>query len=159
MSFHVYITAPGCYDAHHVFEFGVYEDAKVAALFMSKAYEVQHVTVIRCATSDDPSTPTLAYFHEGTRVDDNGTSHADAELALFGNPSSPVVQESAKPVCSVCNDTHRVSFVDEDRGEDRTWMCTSCPVPCRQCANGGGRGPFCEKTPCPCECHKPWSHS
>jgi hypothetical protein len=34
------------------------------------------------------------------------------------------------------------------------WMCTRCPVPCQQC-RAGGNGPFCERTPCYCECHDP----
>ncbi len=53
------------------------------------------------------------------------------------------------PICSVCNDTHRVP-APEDRGGE--WMCTSCPVPCQAC-RAGGTGPFCEKAPCACACH------
>jgi hypothetical protein len=49
-------------------------------------------------------------------------------------------------VCSTCNDTHRMLI-----GE-REFMCTSCPVPCRQCRRFG-TGPYCEVTPCACGCH------
>lgn len=48
----------------------------------------------------------------------------------------------AKPVCSVCNDTHVMPATG--------WMCTHCPLPCRTCGNGG---PFCTYTPCACGCH------
>lgn len=51
------------------------------------------------------------------------------------------------PVCSTCNDTH---------GMDRSGVtvpCTQCPVPCGECRSGG-RAPYCETTPCPCDCHR-----
>jgi hypothetical protein len=49
------------------------------------------------------------------------------------------------PICSACNDTHRMKTRPE-------WACTSCPTPCQKCRQGGN-GPFCEKTPCACTCH------
>lgn len=57
-----------------------------------------------------------------------------------------IAESASKPVCSVCNDTH---YVDHDSGRQ---LCTSCPVPCQRC-RAGGNGPFCESTPCGCECH------
>lgn len=50
-----------------------------------------------------------------------------------------------KPVCSTCRDTHRM------RLRDREVMCTRCPVPCARCR--AGKAPFCETTPCACDCH------
>ena len=49
-----------------------------------------------------------------------------------------------KPVCGLCNDTHTMPHSG--------FMCTSCPVPCRKCANLNGIGAFCAKTPCDCDC-------
>jgi hypothetical protein len=51
------------------------------------------------------------------------------------------------PVCSVCNDTHRMEL------RDRDVMCTHCPTPCQDC-RAGGNGPYCETTPCSCSCHR-----
>lgn len=51
------------------------------------------------------------------------------------------------PVCDVCNDSHMMTL--EDQGDV---MCTRCPVPCQKC-RVGGRGPYCENTPCGCNCH------
>lgn len=48
------------------------------------------------------------------------------------------------PVCKACDDTHTSPISGH--------MCTSCPVPCRDCARGRV-GPYCETTPCPCFCH------
>lgn len=56
-----------------------------------------------------------------------------------------------KPVCDVCNDTHRMTRT-KDCGDRYEVMCTSCPAPCRACRSGGN-GPFCETTPCACSCH------
>lgn len=56
-----------------------------------------------------------------------------------------------RPVCKTCNDTHRMTQAREG-DNDRVVMCTSCPVPCQRC-RAGGRGAFCEKTPCRCACH------
>ncbi len=50
------------------------------------------------------------------------------------------------PVCHICDDSHRM-----DLG-GTTVMCTWCPVPCQECRHGG-TGPYCENTPCLCECH------
>ena len=59
----------------------------------------------------------------------------------------PITTENKKEVvCGVCNDTHMVHIEHEV-------MCTSCPSPCSKC-RAGGTGPFCETTPCPCDCHK-----
>lgn len=33
---------------------------------------------------------------------------------------------------------------------DQVVMCTRCPLPCRECGQGG---PFCATTPCACACH------
>lgn len=76
---------------------------------------------------------------------------------LFGAPPpesiAATVEALAKPVCARCNDTHRVPAPNAGPFGDGTWMCTSCPVPCRSCANDCGRGAFCAVTPCPCACH------
>ena len=56
-----------------------------------------------------------------------------------------------KPVCSTCSDTHKM-YLSEDDGR-RVVMCTGCPSPCRTCASNGGRGAYCAKTPCDCDCH------
>ena len=50
------------------------------------------------------------------------------------------------PVCARCDDTHTVHL------EDRSQMCTACPVPCSECRQGGN-GPYCSTTPCACACH------
>lgn len=56
-------------------------------------------------------------------------------------------------ICPVCNDTHVMQF-----GECDPRMCTRCPTPCRSCAQDGGRGAYCAKTPCACACHlRPYS--
>lgn len=54
-----------------------------------------------------------------------------------------------RPICKVCNDTHRMPWSNEDMPEV---MCTFCPTPCQRC-RAGGNGPYCEKTPCSCSCH------
>lgn len=55
-----------------------------------------------------------------------------------------------KPVCETCNDTHRMLMTSIEREV----MCTACPVPCGKCREGG-RGAYCEQTPCACDCHEP----
>lgn len=57
--------------------------------------------------------------------------------------------KSTKVVCTQCNDTHRMTLHDDD-DEERLVMCTRCPSPCDKCGQGG---PYCVKTPCPCDCH------
>lgn len=52
-------------------------------------------------------------------------------------------------VCKVCKDTHKMVF----ETDGRSVMCTNCPVPCNKC-RANGNGPYCEQTPCSCECHK-----
>jgi hypothetical protein len=52
-------------------------------------------------------------------------------------------------ICSRCNDTHEVDWVESGVRV----MCTSCPVPCQDCRKGGN-GAYCESTPCDCGCHK-----
>lgn len=54
-----------------------------------------------------------------------------------------------EPVCKICKDTHIMHF--EETGQDR--MCTHCPLPCQDCRQGG-TGPYCERTPCVCQCHR-----
>lgn len=54
---------------------------------------------------------------------------------------------TCEPVCSTCNDTHRMWL-----GERGYVMCTRCPSPCQRC-RAGGDGPYCETTPCACDCH------
>lgn len=49
-------------------------------------------------------------------------------------------------ICDVCNDTHR------NPGPTGSLLCVYCPVPCQRCRQGG-RGPYCETTPCACACH------
>lgn len=50
------------------------------------------------------------------------------------------------PVCLTCLDTHQMAL------DDRTVLCTHCPVPCNACAVGGV-GAYCATTPCTCVCH------
>ena len=52
------------------------------------------------------------------------------------------------PICKHCNDTHNI---ENAFGERR--MCTDCPTPCQKC-RANGNGPYCQHTPCDCECHK-----
>jgi len=52
-------------------------------------------------------------------------------------------------VCDRCKDEHTVW----DSRYDHQIPCTACPTPCRECASGSGKGAFCDKTSCPCECH------
>lgn len=54
-------------------------------------------------------------------------------------------ERKPEPVCSVCQDTHRMEL----RGD--AVPCTHCLTPCDACR--GGRGGFCEQTPCACRCH------
>ena len=54
---------------------------------------------------------------------------------------------SDNPVCSLCNDTHRMELCD------REVPCTHCPTPCMICASDVGRGAYCATTPCTCGCH------
>lgn len=55
--------------------------------------------------------------------------------------------------CLACRDTHEMTLTSEN-GDERTVMCTRCPIPCPKCRIRGN-GPFCASTPCPCECHAP----
>jgi hypothetical protein len=61
-------------------------------------------------------------------------------------PGDPVEKPQRKPVCSTCNDTHRMQL------RDGSVMCTACPVPCRVCRDD--RRAYCAETPCPCDCHR-----
>lgn len=58
------------------------------------------------------------------------------------------------PVCNTCNDTHRMTMYGASGAQNV--MCTRCPLPCSSCSNGP---PYCEQTPCSCNCHmnKPMS--
>lgn len=72
--------------------------------------------------------------------------------ARVGWETDPVFQravmgKAGQPVCSTCNDTHMMPL-----GE-RSVPCTRCPSPCQKC-RVGGIGAYCEKTPCPCTCHR-----
>lgn len=51
--------------------------------------------------------------------------------------------------CSGCGDTHRVDV------DDRTVLCTRCPLPCEGCRDraGGNPGAYCASAPCACPCH------
>lgn len=49
-----------------------------------------------------------------------------------------------KPVCEMCNDTHRIEL------KERMVLCTYCPLPCMECIKGS----YCTITPCNCHCHK-----
>jgi hypothetical protein len=72
----------------------------------------------------------------------------DQRDALIRAADRDVVEQprKAEPVCKTCNDTHRMSL-------DGRWvMCTRCPLPCQRC-RFGGNGPYCETTPCACDCH------
>jgi len=51
--------------------------------------------------------------------------------------------------CKICGDSHLVWIASADR----YIPCTSCPVPCRQCASDQGRGAYCAVTDCSCSCH------
>lgn len=68
------------------------------------------------------------------------------EAASF-NARIIIKRKKIDPVCRICNDTHVMHF------DDSSVMCTHCPTPCQKCRKGGN-GPYCEKTPCDCECHK-----
>lgn len=74
-------------------------------------------------------------------------------LACIGPAGEERDPAGRKPVCDRCNDTHWVTWRRDGEVERRV-MCQFCPLPCQQC-RACGNGPFCEKTPCPCECHKP----
>lgn|GEM_PF-4443849 len=52
----------------------------------------------------------------------------------------------SKPICSTCNDSHVMYY------KDRRVLCTHCPRPCDEC-QAIGQYPYCETTPCQCECH------
>ena len=67
-------------------------------------------------------------------------------IGALSCPQAPEV-EPTKPVCSTCNDTHRMSF-----GERDDVSCTRCPTPCERCRRPFG-APYCETTPCACSCH------
>ncbi len=54
-----------------------------------------------------------------------------------------------KPICDTCNDTHRMTLT-RDGEANQVVMCTRCPLPCRECGQGG---PFCTAAPCGCACH------
>lgn len=54
------------------------------------------------------------------------------------------------PICATCNDTHQMLMLD---APPRLVMCTRCPTPCQLCRQGGN-GPYCERTPCSCSCHR-----
>jgi hypothetical protein len=54
---------------------------------------------------------------------------------------------SKKVTCLQCWDTHAMEL-----GE-KIVPCTFCPTPCQECRSGG-TGPYCEKTPCNCNCHQ-----
>ena len=62
----------------------------------------------------------------------------------FEPPSAP--EPPVRPVCSRCEDTHRVWSSAREQYE----MCTSCPTPCQECRSGA----YCQKTPCACGCHR-----
>lgn len=62
------------------------------------------------------------------------------------------MSDAKKPICSTCNDTHRMTL-HKQNGDEQEVPCTSCPVPCEQCRQF--LGPFCAKTPCACSCHLP----
>lgn len=63
-------------------------------------------------------------------------------------PATPP-SETVTPVCSTCRDTH---WMSRSGGKDNV-MCTHCPTPCQRC-RAGGNGPYCEHTPCSCDCHR-----
>lgn len=67
----------------------------------------------------------------------------------YGTPRSP-----SRQICKTCKDTHRVPAPEGKTGPfgDETWMCTDCPIPCQEC-RAGRNGPYCERTPCKCDCH------
>lgn len=58
--------------------------------------------------------------------------------------------DALPPVCDACKDTHLI----ESERLGRSFMCTRCPRPCRKCANDEGRGAYCVRPRCACECHK-----
>lgn len=51
--------------------------------------------------------------------------------------------------CIVCGDGHRMWL----SSADRYVPCTSCPVPCRECAGDEGRAAYCAIADCHCSCH------
>jgi len=63
---------------------------------------------------------------------------------------APMEPPMADPVCSTCNDTHRMTLGDSEV------MCTHCPTPCDSCRSRGpgqAGGPYCATKPCACACH------
>jgi hypothetical protein len=66
------------------------------------------------------------------------------------NPEQP---KKPEPLCSTCNDTHRMTLHGPmgDGARDREVPCTACPIPCDACR--GSFSAFCAVTPCSCECH------
>ena len=68
---------------------------------------------------------------------------ANSKIKSFAENQKTVSDQSV--VCRTCQDTHEMSL------GSRLVMCTFCPVPCVECARS--LSPYCEKTPCSCECH------
>lgn len=66
-----------------------------------------------------------------------------------GLPMPCPTHGSGKPVCSTCNDTHRMMWGEE--GTEREVPCTRCPTPCDRCRIH--QAAYCAKTPCGCACH------
>lgn len=78
---------------------------------------------------------------------DHGGDPNFAPIAPYeGGDAGPPRSSKAVPVCVACDDTQRMRT-------EPSWACTSCPRPCGICRQGGN-GPFCEHTPCICECHR-----
>jgi hypothetical protein len=67
------------------------------------------------------------------------------EVQRTGVYEPPARRVAAGPVCSTCDDTHRMSI------GGASVSCTRCPVPCEACR--GSLTAYCTTTPCACSCH------
>ena len=83
--------------------------------------------------------------------DDHASFRAavDARTAVPWVETAPGIFEPANqatPVCTHCNDTHRMEL------RDRIVACTHCPTPCETCR--AGLLAYCKSAPCSCVCHE-----
>lgn len=98
-----------------------------------------------------PSRPPVPSYSDGGNLFTGGRRRM-----LFGRaavdgrlPKPAALKGGAVPVCDTCNDTHQMEL----EGQGKV-PCTRCPTPCPSCAENGGRGAYCESTPCDCSCHE-----
>jgi hypothetical protein len=116
--------------------YGVYEDARI---FLKQ--ESFYVISDEKGTFVNPSIPNTRSHYllsNGDRSEESDDEFRDR--ICDGNK---MVKNA--PICNICNDTHKMPGTN--------WMCVECPIPCKVCSINGN-GPFCEFTPCYCQCHK-----